>query len=105
MADFSVALPGYVTAVLEALSAAGFRGYLVGGSLRDILRGVAPHDFDLTTNATPEEMLAAFSAFRTIPTGLLHGTLTVLSDGQPVEVTTHRVDGTYANTRAGSCTA
>lgn len=99
MADFSVALPGYVTAVLETLSAAGFRGYLVGGSLRDILRGVAPHDFDLTTNATPEEMLAAFSAFRTIPTGLCHGTLTVLSDGQPVEVTTHRVDGAYADSR------
>lgn len=99
MAEVTVTVPGYVTAVLKALSAAGYRGYLVGGSLRDILRGEEPHDYDLTTNATPEEMLAAFSAFRTIPTGLRHGTLTVLSDGQPVEVTTHRVDGAYADSR------
>lgn len=92
-------LPEYVTAVLDTLSAAGFHGYLVGGSLRDMLRGVEPHDFDLTTDATPEEMLTVFAAFRTFPTGLKHGTLTVLSDGQPVEVTTHRVDGTYSDSR------
>lgn len=99
MEKTEIALPEYVAAVLDALSAAGFRGYLVGGSLRDILRGQEPHDFDLTTNATPEQMLAAFAAFRTIPTGLRHGTLTVLSDGRPVEVTTHRVDGAYTDRR------
>ncbi len=92
-------IPAYVTAVMEALSAAGHRGYLVGGSLRDLLRGEVPHDFDLTTDATPEEMCAAFSAFRVIPTGLKHGTVTVLSDGHPVEVTTHRTDGAYLDSR------
>lgn len=92
-------LPEYVSAVLNALSAAGFHGYLVGGSLRDMLRGVKPHDFDLTTDATPDEMLSVFAAFRTFPTGLKHGTLTVLSDGHPVEVTTHRVDGAYSDSR------
>ncbi|MBQ9778050.1 MAG: hypothetical protein IJW22_03900, partial [Clostridia bacterium] len=80
-------------------SRAGFRGYLVGGSLRDLLRGETPHDFDMTTNATPEEMLEVFADFRVIPTGLKHGTLTVLSDGNPVEVTTHRRDGDYLDAR------
>ncbi|MBQ3483285.1 MAG: tRNA nucleotidyltransferase [Clostridia bacterium] len=92
-------IPAYVRAVTDALAAAGHRGYLVGGSLRDLLRGVAPHDYDLTTDATPDEMLAAFASFRVIPTGLKHGTLTVLSEGQPVEVTTHRVDGGYTDGR------
>ena len=92
-------LPQYVISVMDALSAAGYRGYLVGGSLRDLLRGVEPHDFDLTTDATPDEMTAAFAAFRVIPTGLSHGTLTVLSEGHPIEVTTHRCDGAYLDAR------
>lgn len=92
-------IPRYVRAVTDALAAAGHRGYLVGGSLRDLLRGVEPHDYDLTTDATPDEMLAAFADFRVIPTGLKHGTLTVLSDGHSVEVTTHRVDGGYTDGR------
>ena len=50
-------VPARVTAVMDALERAGHRGYLVGGSLRDLLLGTVPHDFDLTTNATPEEML------------------------------------------------
>lgn len=99
MEKWHINLPEYVTAVLDTLSAAGFHGYLVGGSLRDMMRGVEPHDFDLTTDATPEEMLTVFAAFRTFPTGLKHGTLTVLSDGHPIEITTHRVDGTYSDSR------
>ena len=97
MLDFS--LPAYVSVVMEALARAGHRGYLVGGSLRDILRGVAPHDYDMTTDALPEEMTEIFSDFRVIPTGLKHGTVTVLSDGHPIEVTTHRVDGEYLDAR------
>lgn len=92
-------IPGYVTALLARLAERGHRGYLVGGSLRDILRGVAPHDFDLTTDATPTEMLDIFAGLRTIPTGLAHGTLTVLSEGNPVEITTHRKDGSYTDSR------
>lgn len=98
---FSIAekLPQYVKSVMDALSQKGFRGYLVGGSLRDLLRGELPHDFDLTTNATLDEMQQVFKGFRVIPTGLSHGTLTVLSDGQPIEVTTHRCDGAYLDAR------
>jgi len=92
-------LPSYVTVVMDTLAAAGHRGYLVGGSLRDLLRGVTPHDFDMTTDALPEEMLEIFKDFRVIPTGLKHGTVTVMSDGNPIELTTHRVDGDYRDAR------
>ena len=99
--DESIAarIPSYALAVMDALERAGHRGYLVGGSLRDLLRGETPHDFDMTTDALPDEMTEIFRDFRVIPTGLKHGTLTVLSSGQPIEVTTHRVDGTYADSR------
>ncbi len=92
-------LPAYVTRVMDTLSGAGHRAYLVGGSLRDLLRGVTPHDYDMTTDALPDEMLAIFADFRVIPTGLKHGTLTVMSEGKAIELTTHRVDGEYADAR------
>ena len=92
-------VPAYVNAVLGALHDKGYHGYLVGGCLRDLLRGTTPNDFDLTTDATPEEMLEVFADFRVIPTGLKHGTLTGLSEGKPVEVTTHRCDGEYTDSR------
>lgn len=92
-------IPSYALAVMDALERSGHRGYLVGGSLRDLLRGKTPHDFDMTTNALPDEMVEIFRDFRVIPTGLKHGTLTVLSEGQPIEVTTHRADGEYLDGR------
>ena len=97
--DIQGQIPAYVCSILDVLRQNGKRGYLVGGSLRDLLRGVIPHDFDLTTNATPSEMLEIFKDFRIIPTGLAHGTLTVLSEGKPVEITTHRTDGAYSDSR------
>ncbi len=92
-------IPSYINGILALLAKNGKRGYLVGGSLRDILRGAEPHDFDLTANATPDEMLCIFKDMRTIPTGLAHGTVTVIAEGHPVEITTHRTDGTYTDSR------
>lgn len=92
-------VPAYIRRIFEVLQENGKHGYLVGGSLRDILRGVAPHDFDMTTDATPDEMLQIFADWRIIPTGLKHGTVTVLSQGHPVEITTHRTDGAYTDSR------
>ena len=97
--EIAAQIPPYALTVMDTLERAGHRGYLVGGSLRDLLRGVTPHDFDMTTDALPDEMLEIFADFRVIPTGLKHGTLTVLSEGQPIEVTTHRVDGSYLDSR------
>ena len=91
--------PRYVKRIIDKLTAHGYEAYIVGGSLRDMLIGRAPSDFDVTTSALPEEILSVFSDMRTIPTGLKHGTVTVLSDGKPIEVTTFRTDGEYLDSR------
>jgi tRNA nucleotidyltransferase (CCA-adding enzyme) len=71
----------------------------VGGSLRDALLGIEPHDYDLATSAPPERTVELFSDHRVIKTGLQHGTVTVLCEGIPVEITTFRVDGNYTDAR------
>ena len=94
-----IRLPDYVTVLMERLEAAGEEVYLVGGSLRDILLGTEPHDFDLATSALPTRTASLFSDHRVITTGLKHGTVTVLSEGNPVEITTFRIDGSYTDAR------
>ncbi len=91
--------PRYVKRIIDKLTEHGYEAYIVGGSLRDMLIGRAPSDFDVTTSALPEEILSVFSDMRTIPTGLKHGTVTVLSDGEAIEVTTFRTDGEYLDSR------
>ncbi len=92
-------LKNAVTVALSLLFEAGYEAYLVGGCVRDFLRGEEPHDFDMTTNALPSDLQRVFSGFRTIETGLRHGTLTILIEGMPIEITTYRVDGDYADHR------
>ena len=77
----------------------GFYAYAVGGCVRDSLLGRTPNDWDLTTNARPEEILACFPDRRTMETGRRHGTITVLWEGEPLEITTYRRDGAYADNR------
>ncbi len=84
---------------LEKLEGAGYESYLVGGCVRDLLRGETPHDADLTTSALPEQTKAVFSAYPVIETGIRHGTVTVLIDGVPLEITTFRTEGTYSDGR------
>ncbi len=91
-------IPTEVKQVLSTLTDAGHEAYVVGGCVRDILRGVAPHDWDITTSALPEETMDLFPHFA-IPTGLKHGTVTVLSGSYPCEVTTYRADGDYSDHR------
>lgn len=67
--------------------------------MRDSLRGVEPHDWDLCTSASPAQMQAAFADARVLTTGLKHGTLTVLTDGGPLEITTYRTEGGYSDGR------
>ncbi len=95
----TVRLPDYVQILMDCLTAWGEEVYLVGGSLRDLLLGKEPHDYDLATSAPPEKTAAVFSHMRVIETGMKHGTLTVLSEGHPVEITTFRVDGSYTDSR------
>lgn len=85
--------------ILDRLASTGHTGYVVGGCVRDALLGRSPNDWDVCTGAKPHEMQAAFADCRVIETGLKHGTLTVLHDGEPYEVTTFRVDGEYTDHR------
>lgn len=92
-------IPQPVRQAISLLNQAGFSAYLVGGCVRDTVLHIPPHDWDLCTSATPKEMQGVFSAFRTIETGLKHGTLTVLMDEYPLEITTFRLDGEYLDNR------
>ena len=89
--------PKYVRNVLKTLSSHGYPACIVGGCVRDMILRVPPNDWDIATAATPEELLELFPD--SIPTGIKHGTLTVRSGGQFVEVTTFRDDGKYLDHR------
>ena len=91
--------PEQVKAALHRLHENGFAAYAVGGCVRDSLLGKTPLDWDITTDACPEETERVFADCRLIETGLQHGTVTVLSDGMPLEITTFRVDGDYLDAR------
>ena len=83
--------------ILNILLDHGHEAYYVGGCVRDTLLGRPIHDWDITTSALPEETIACFS--HCIPTGIQHGTVTVLLDGVQAEVTTYRSDGAYLDGR------
>ena len=91
-------MPEIVGQVLTALEGAGYEAWCVGGCVRDTLLGRHPGDWDVTTNALPEETMAVFGE-RAFPTGLQHGTVTVRVAHQTVEITTYRVDGEYHDHR------
>lgn len=92
-------LPPPVKSTIAALEEAGFQAYAVGGCVRDLLTGTQPVDWDVSTSAAPEETAAVFHDRKVIETGLKHGTLTVLMDGLPIEMTAFRVDGPYSDFR------
>lgn len=93
----SVTVPKYVRQVLITLQSHGHPAYLVGGCVRDMILGVHPNDWDICTGALPEDVLALFHGSR--PTGLKHGTVTVVCGKRSVEVTTFRCEGNYADHR------
>ncbi|MBQ8911796.1 MAG: HD domain-containing protein, partial [Clostridia bacterium] len=78
---------------------AGYEAFIVGGCVRDFLMGVPPKDYDITTSALPEETKAVFRDYHVIETGIRHGTVTVMMDGNPLEITTYRTEGTYSDNR------
>ena len=95
----NLSIPKEVFDLMHALEERGFECYIVGGTIRDMLLGNSTHDYDLTTNATPDDMLEVFQNYTTIPTGIKHGTLTVLTKKYPVEITTYRKDSEYIDHR------
>ena len=95
----SLSVPPHIRSLIDRLNAADYECYVVGGFLRDLLLDRPTHDIDLATSALPEEVMALFSDYRTIPTGLIHGTVPVLAEDDPVEVPTFRKEGLYSDHR------
>ena len=91
-------IPNDVKIILDCLKNNGYGSYIVGGSIRDFINGKAlPKDYDVATNALPEEIIKLFN--KTVPTGIKHGTVTVMINGEGYEVTTYRIDGEYLDNR------
>lgn len=97
----NILLPPEVCAVLEVFASAGVLAYAVGGAVRDSLLGRPAHDWDIASPLAPDRTAELFTmrGFRVIPTGIRHGTVTILSGGMPIEVTTFRIDGGYSDGR------
>ena len=92
-----VSLPGRLRAFGSILAGAGYQGWLVGGAVRDLLGSREPGDYDIATDARPEQVARIFP--RTYPTGIRHGTVTVQHSGIQAEVTTFRTEASYADGR------
>ena len=84
---------------VSVLQKNGYKAYLVGGSVRDYIMGKEPNDFDITTDALPDETKNCFNDYKCIETGIEHGTVTVLINNIPIEITTFRFDGEYSDHR------
>ena len=92
-------IPQLVNFILSRLRQAGYQAYAVGGCVRDLLRGETPHDWDVCTSARPDEIEQVFFDLPRIDTGKQHGTIAVILDHKPVEITTFRADGAYLDHR------
>lgn len=85
--------------ILNKLKEKGFEGFIVGGCVRDLILGNTPKDYDITTNAKPNEIIDTFKDYKTILTGIKYGTVTVVIDKTPFEITTYRKENEYINNR------
>lgn len=85
--------------IIHTLQNNGYETFLVGGCVRDSILGRPIHDYDITTSATPDEMMEVFKDKRIIETGLQHGTITIVINGEGYECTTYRIDGNYSDSR------
>lgn len=92
-------IPGYVENILNKLEEKGYKGYIVGGCVRDILINREPKDYDIATDATPDDILQIFRDYKTLEVGKKFGTVVVVQEDGIVEVTTFRADGEYKDGR------
>lgn len=94
-----ICIPENVQFILSKLSKEGYKAYVVGGCVRDSLLNIIPKDYDICSNALPEQVKEIFEDYNTILTGEKHGTVTVVIEGEQIEITTFRIDGEYSNNR------
>lgn len=95
-------IPDYINTILNKLNEAGYKSYIVGGSVRDLLLGKDPHDYDITTSATPDEIEIVFKDYKTLLIGKQFGTVIVINSGNSTEITTFRSEGEYLDGRRPS---
>ena len=92
-------IPSQVNRAIEILCENGYSAYIVGGAVRNIIMDIPVNDWDITTSAIPDEILEVFRNFKTVETGIKHGTVTVIIDGIPLEITTFRIERGYSDNR------
>ena len=95
----NIKMPDEAEYIINTLQQNGFDAYVVGGCVRDSLLGKNPKDWDICTPALPDQTKKIFENCHVIETGLQHGTLTIMLNHKPFEVTTYRVDGKYKDNR------
>lgn len=95
----NIIIPSKVEFIIEELEKSGYEAYIVGGCVRDIIMGKEPHDYDITTSATPEETMEVFKAHKQFDQGLKHGTVNLVLDEEHFEITTHRTEDQYSDNR------
>lgn len=94
-----IILPPKVKYIIDEICANGYEAYIVGGCVRDSLIGIKPNDFDITTSATPDNIMSIFSKFECIKIGIKHGTVGVIIDKEIFEITTYRIESKYKDHR------
>lgn len=94
-----ISIPEKVNELLIKLNRNGFEAFIVGGCVRDSILGKTPHDWDICTNAKPDEIKECLTKYHTIDTGIKHGTVSVEIDKEIFEITTYRIDGEYSDNR------
>lgn len=92
-------MPIDVKDIINDIYINGYEAYIVGGCVRDSIVGIKPNDYDITTNAKPEDTIRIFKNYRVIETGIKHGTITLIKNKNEYEITTYRIDGTYNDNR------
>ena len=97
--ELKINIPFHVAFIIDKLENSGFEAYIVGGCVRDSIMGKVPHDWDICTSALPEQVISVFRDYKVSSTGLRHGTVTVVIEYIPYEITTYRIEGEYRDNR------
>ncbi len=92
-------LPQKVKFIIDKMYERGYEAFIVGGCVRDSILGITPNDYDITTNAKPEEIIDIFKDFKIIDNGIKHGTVGIIIEKEVYEITTYRIEGEYENNR------
>ena len=95
----NIVVPIEAQFIIDTLEDNDFEAYVVGGCVRDAILGAEPKDWDVCTNALPHQIMKCFQSFRIIETGLHHGTVTIVLNNKPFEITTYRIDGEHSDNR------